>query len=192
MEIYLSLAYMFCCKTKQDRFKRMFNAVVDRYAVLQLQPAGPTNVPRDFEAAVHQASLVVFPGAAINGRLHHLTQVNNFQTKKHVLAYQSVVGLVNPCLQKATASQCLFVPMQKFRPGIDQQLTRRIVRIGKLHVYLQKQFQPLRYSAAFILKETRIVIVKFEYRRSSAGSHMACVQPNLDSGNIVQLISHPQ
>ena len=92
MEIQLSLAYMFCCKTKQDRFKRKFNAVVDRCAVLQLQPAGPTNVPCDFEATVHQASLVVFPGATINGRLHHLTQVNNFQTKKHVTGISECCG----------------------------------------------------------------------------------------------------
>ena len=60
--------------------------------VLQLQPAGPTNVPCDFEATVHQASLVVFPGATINGRLHHLTQVNNFQTQKHVTGISECCG----------------------------------------------------------------------------------------------------
>ena len=31
----------------------------------------------DFEAAVHQAVRVVFPGATINGCFYHLTQVNN-------------------------------------------------------------------------------------------------------------------
>ena len=71
-------------KTRQIH-EDLFNAA-SRCAVLQLQPAAPTNLHLDFEAAVHQAGRVVFPGATINGRLYHLTQVNNFQTKNMLLA----------------------------------------------------------------------------------------------------------
>ena len=46
-------------KTRQT-YEDVFNAVVDRCAVLQLQPPAPTNVHCDFEAAVHQAVRVVF------------------------------------------------------------------------------------------------------------------------------------
>ena len=121
------------CKTRQIH-EDLFNAVVDRCAVLQLKPAAPTNVHIDFEAAVQQAGRVVFPGATINGRLYHLTQVNNFQTKNMLLAYQSVVGWVNPCLRKATASRYFLVSMQKLRSCIHRKLTRRIVQTGKLHL----------------------------------------------------------
>ena len=62
-------------KTRQT-YEDVFNAIVDRCAVLQLQPPAPTNVHCDFEAAVHQAVRVVFPAATINGCFYHLTQVN--------------------------------------------------------------------------------------------------------------------